>query len=157
MLKSIYKGGSSVVLSKPNDVDYFCYYDTVEERREAVIKNKDHTKDVHCKLWDNRLNIFLGCYAYRFMELIEGEEIKEFKTFNICDHKEEYIEKAKRYVETMKDNDKRWYHIVIACYMFESGKNKLLVKQKKVAQEVHDNGITPELKEWCKQIILQNK
>lgn len=101
MVKSVYKGGSSVVLPNPSDIDYFYYYKTNKERVKALENNSDHTVDNHYKMWGKRLNIFLGCYAYPFMEHISGEEIPEFKEFNVCEHKEEYIEKAKFFVENM--------------------------------------------------------
>ena len=153
MLKSIYKGGSSVILPKSNDNDIFYYYDNNEERKREFIKNKDHTIDKHYVLWENRLKIFLGCYAYPFMEYISGEEIEEFKSFNICEHKTEYVEIAKKYIGFMQDSSKNWYHILIACYMFENEKNEISEEQKQIAQQVHDKGITKELKSYCIKII----
>ena len=153
MLKSVYKGGSSVILPDSNDEDYFYYYENNEERRKALINNKDHSVDNHYELWENRLNVFLGCYAYPFMEYVSGEKISEFETFNICEHKTEYVEIAKKYIGFMQDNSKKWYHILIACYMFENGKNEISEEQKQIAQQVHDQGITEELKSYCIKII----
>lgn len=153
MLRSVYRGGSSVILLNSNDSDYFYYYDTNDERKNALINNKDHSVDNHYKLWEKRLNIFLGCYAYPFMEYVSGEEIAEFKTFNICEHKAEYIEIVNGLVGRMKDDDKRWYHIYIACLMFERNKNTITKEQKQKAQKIHDKGITQELKEWCLSIL----
>ena len=153
MARAIYKTGSQCILPNSNDKDYCYYFDTNEERLQALERNHDHEKDIHFVLWSNRLRIFLGCYIYPFMEYVEGEEIQEFATFNICEHKKEYKELALKYIDVMKDDSKKWYHILIACYMFERNKNSIVKAQKQTAQQVHDNGITKELKEYCINIL----
>lgn len=157
MLKAVYKTGSSCLLSNSNDVDYLYYYETNEERLEAIKKSKHDDINKHYKLWDKKLDVFLGCYIYPFMEHIEGEEVEEFKTFNICDHKKEYKEIALKYISFLKDDSKEWYHILTACYMFERNKNSLTKTQLKQIQSVHDNGITEELKEYCINILNEIK
>ena len=153
MLKAIYKTGSSCLLSGSNDVDYIYYYETQEERVNALKKKKHNDNDIHVRLWDKRLDVFLGCYIYPFMEHVEGEVIEEFKTFNICDHKVEYKEIALKYISFLKDDSKKWYHILVACRMFERNKNSLTKAQLKEIQKVHDEGITKELKEYCINIL----
>ena len=132
----------SVILPNARDEDIFYYYSTNEERRQALIENKDHSVDKHYKVWDKRLHIFYGCYIYPYMQHLRGEAINEFKTFNICEHKEEYKECVKNFMEITDKKRKGWYHIYIACMMFENGKNEISDEQKAKAQKVHDNGIT---------------
>ena len=153
MERAVYKSGSACILPNSNDVDYIYYYETSEERVDALIHNHDRSVDKNFVLWQNRLRVFLGCYIYPFMEHISGEEIPEFKDFNICDHKTEYKEIALRYISVLEDSSKTWYHILIACYMFDRGKNSLTKTQIKKVQEVHDSGITNELKEYCVSIL----
>lgn len=149
MLRAIYKGGSCVLLKNYNDIDYFYYYDNRVERVCAVRNNKDHKVNNHYRLWEKRLKIFLGCWSYPYEEKVDGEEIVEFKDFNICDHKQEYKACVLPLTNIFKDNDKRWYHILIACYMFENKKHHITKKQLEIVQKVHDEGITKDLKEYC--------
>lgn len=142
MLRAIYKGGSSVILPRYRDKDYFYYYDTNDERKEALINNKDHSVDNHYKLWDKRLSVFIGCYNYPFMQHVSGEVIEDFKTFNICDHKHEYKEAVSFKLKKLPKQHKHWYHLVIAYYMFQNNSNTITKNQLKVAQETHDYGIS---------------
>jgi len=155
MIKSVYKGGSSVILNAHKDIDYFYYCETNDERKELLVKNKDRTVDNHYVLWEKRLKIFLVCYSYPFMEHVKGEEIKEFKTFNICDHKKEYKEIAEKQMLCMGKDSKKWYHLYIACCMFERGKNEISDDERNVAQSIHDNGINDEQLEWIKQVLAE--
>lgn len=153
MLKSIYKGGSAIILLNPKDEDYFYYYENNEECTEALINNKNHKVDNHYIPYKNRLNIFYGCYAYPLMQYISGEEISEFKIFNICEHKKEYKEKIQYHLEHWTKNYKGWYHIYIACMMFKNGKNEITEEQKEIAQQIHDNGITDEQLQIIQEIL----
>lgn len=143
MLRSVYRTGSSLILDKSNDKDYIYYYDTVAERKKALIKNRNHDNDLKFRVFGSEPKIFLGCYIYPYMELVQGEEIPEFKTFNLLDHKREYVDLLKKYIPDMLDVDKRWYHILIAYYIFKKDNFQDHLDQ---IQSVHDNGITPELK-----------
>lgn len=151
MLKAIYKCGSQCILPDSNDKDYLKVYETKEERREELIKNTNHSVDYHFDNLDRIPRVFLGCYIYPLMELVEGEEIKELKEFSIFDEKvkEQYVPLLKKYMTFLPDNSKLWYHILIACYMYERNKMSLTKTQLKKVQAVHDNGITKELKEYC--------
>lgn len=142
MLKAKYKTGSSCILSNSNDVDYIYYYDTKEERLEALKKNRDHSVNNHYRVWGSEPKVFLGCYIYPFMEHIEGEEI-DFNGFSIFneDVKTQYISLLKRYAERLNKADKNWYHIFIAVKMYEKGGIKLSKKVLETAQNIHDNGI----------------
>ena len=153
MLKSIYKTGSSLILSNPNDEDLIYYYETNEERLEALVNNQNHFVNIHFRVFGSEPRIFLGCYIYPFMKHIEGDKIDDFITFNICEHKKEYKEIAMKFIEKAFDIDKRWYHILIACYMFENNENAITEEQREVAKLVHDEGITKELKEYCINIL----
>lgn len=144
MLKAKYKGGSSVLLPQPNDTDYFFYYDTPQECREALIKNHDHSVDNHYRVIGYDPRVSLWCYVFPFMELVEGEEIKELKEFSIFDEqvKTEYIALLKKEIERINKSSKRWYHIVIAYYMYQNGEMTLTSQQLKVAQDTHDKGVS---------------
>lgn len=147
MLRAIYKGGSSVILPNPNDIDYFYYYDSEEERKEALIKNHDHSVDNHYKLYDKRAKVFLGCYNYPNMEYISGEHINEFETFDIFEEsiKTQYLEVIKRKIAYMSKNNKQWYHLVILYYMYSENRKKLTKAQLKIAQKTHDEGVSDEM------------
>ena len=149
MLRAVYKGGSSILLNQHNDEDYFYYYETKEERRKALIYNKDHSKDNHYRLWGSEPKVFLGCWAYPFMELVEGEEIEGIKDFSIFDHRLEIKTLLLRHISYFQDSWKQWYHILILCYMFKNGKMELTQAQLTKVQQVHDNGITEYLKTFC--------
>ena len=60
MLRAIYKSGSACILPNSNDIDYIHYYDTNDERREALIKNKIRDKDIHFRLFSQAKECFLG-------------------------------------------------------------------------------------------------
>ena len=153
MIISSYKGGSSVILPKHKDIDIFNYYETKEEALEELRQCNDHSVDYHFLHYEKRLHIFIGCYAYPFMEHISGQEITEFKLFNICEHKEEYKKVADFFIKHAENIDKRWYHLVIACFMFQNGKNEITEEQKEIAQSVHDNGISDKLKKFIKKTL----
>lgn len=144
MIKAKYKGGSSVILSNPHDIDYFIYVETKEERREMLIHNHDHSVDNHYRVVGHDPHIFLGCYALPLMELVEGEEIEAIKNFSIFNEavKTEYIKLLKEKSKQFDKSDKRWYHILVAYYMYKNGEMKLTSQQKEVVQKTHDNGIT---------------
>lgn len=143
MLRAIYKCGSACILPTPKDEDYIYYYDTNEERLEALKKNHNHSVDNHYRIWGSEPKVFLGCYIYPFMEKIDGEDI-DFQSFDIFDEKikEQYFEVINRNIEHFKKEDKRWYHIVIAYYMYKNEQMKLTSQQKEVAQNTHDRGIS---------------
>ena len=145
MLRAIYKSGSACILPNNNDIDYIYYYDTNDERREALIKNKVRDKDIHFECLKNAKNVFLCCYLYPFMEHIEGEEI-DFSDFSIFneDIKAQYIPLLKRYAERLDRESKLWYHIFIAVKMYQKGGIKLSKNVLETAQKIHDNGIDNE-------------
>lgn len=142
MLRAVYKSGSACILPKSNDIDYLYYYDTNDERIEALIKNTIRDKDIHFKLLKNAKRVFLGCYIYPFMEHIEGEEI-DFSDFSIFneDIKAQYIPLLKHYTEILDRESKLWYHIFIAVKMYQKGGIKLTKTELKTAQKIHDEGV----------------
>lgn len=154
MLRAVYQVGSSVILSKYKDIDYLYIYDTIEEKREAFHKHKREKEiDNHYVALEKVPFIYIGCWGYHYAKLIEGEEIEAIKNFNIFDHKDRLKEMCLKYFNVIRDTDKRWYHILILCYMFERNKTTLTKAQIKNVQQVHDSGITKELKEYCVNII----
>lgn len=144
MLRAKYKCGSSVILPTSRDIDFVYYYDTEEERKNALIHNHDHSVDNHFCLYEKRTKVRLGCYAYPFMQHIEGEVIEEFATFSILEEpiKNEYIGLIKKHIGYLSKESKQWYHILIAYYMYKNGEMKLTSQQKEVVQNAHDRGIT---------------
>lgn len=142
MLRAIYKSGSACILPNSNDIDYIHYYDTNDERREALIKNKIRDKDIHFRLFSQAKRVFLGCYIYPFGEHIEGEEI-DYSDFSIFNEeiKSQYIPLLRNYANRLERTDKRWYHIFIAVKMYDKGNIKLTKAELKVAQKIHDDGI----------------
>lgn len=156
MLRAVYKTGSTLVLEHGNDVDYIYYCETNEEIEEELkLYRRTDECCKHFRLLSKATAVFLGCYIYPYMELVEGEEIPELKSFNVCDHKKEWKELCLKHLKYMRDNDKRWYHIYATCMMFERNKPTLTKEQWKKVQKVHDEGITKELKEYClKQLDL---
>lgn len=156
-VKSIYITGSSLFLKKYRDVDYVYYYDSLKEAREAFKKNHNHKIDIHFCAIPNATRIFLGCYIYPLMRLCEGEEILSLKNFSIFNSsiKEKYISLLKKYYESIKLADKRWYHILTVKFMYENNSIELTSEQLDKIQNAHDNGITKQLKaeigEWLCQ------
>lgn len=139
---AIYKTGSSCILEKSNDNDLVYFYATKEEAREALIKYRHTEKaDVHFAPISSVQKVFLGCYILPFMVKVSGEDID--LSFNFLQHKEEYIELLKQYLN-MRKQSKLWYHIYIAVRMLEKGKRTLNKSEKEKAQSIHDNGIDDE-------------
>ena len=126
MLRAIYKCGSACILPTPKDEDYIYYYDTNEERLEALKKNHNHSVDNHYRIWGSEPKVFLGCHIYPFMEKVEGDDI-DFQAFNIFDEntKKQYFDVIKKYIEFLPKENKKWYHIVIAYYMYKKGEINL--------------------------------
>ena len=145
MRVAIYKCGSSLILNNPNDDDLVYYYNSDYERKEALAKNRERDKDIKFRLVSEATKVFIGCWAYPLMELVEGDEIKKLKDFDLKDHKEEYIALVKKYVEWLPKTDKRWYHILIGVYMLKNGKMKLTKTQLEYVQKTHNEGISDKL------------
>lgn len=148
MLKAKYITGSSLLLEKYNDIDQVWFYETKEESREALIKG-ERQSDINIHFdYVRPLKVFLGCYIYHFMKLVEGEDL-HLADFSIFDHKEEYIELLKRYAGWLPKESKRWYHILTACYMFENESYDLTSAQLTAIQRTHDKGITDAKYNYC--------
>ena len=148
MLKAKYITGSSLILNKSNDQDFVYFYETKEEKREALIKHRRKENiDVHFD-YVRPLKVFLGCYIYHFMELVEGEEIEDIKNFNFLEHKDEYIALVRKYIEWLPRESKRWYHIYLGISMLDRGTMELTDEQRENAQSIHDNGINDELYDY---------
>lgn len=148
MKKAIYKTGSSLLLKNSNDNDFVFFYETKEEARQALIEFKrDYDGCVHFD-YVRPLKVFLGCYIYHFMELIEGEDL-HLADFSIFDHKEEYMTLLKKYAELLPQDSKNWYHILIACYMYKNGSYDLTEAQLSAVQRTHDKGITESKYKFC--------
>ena len=148
MLRSIYKTGSSVILPNPKDTDLIYYYDTSSERLEALQNYKHDNGDIHFRVVSGATSIFLGCYVYHYMQLIEGESIPNLESFSIFDEKikPKYVECLKKHYNLLPNKHKKWYHIVIAYFLYKHGEYELSEKELKIAQSVHDKGITEQLK-----------
>jgi len=144
MRKAIYKTGSSLLLENYHDIDEVWFFETREEKLEAV-KTLPHEKDrdVHCD-YIRPLKVFLACYLYHYMQLIEGEDL-HLDEFSIFDHKDEYIALLKRYVSWLPRDRKKWYHILTAVYLLKKGEYKLTKTQLNNIQNTHDNGISDKL------------
>lgn len=148
MIKAKYTTGSQCFLDNPNDRDEVWFYETKEEANEARrTRGLDRTINVHYD-YVRPLKVFLGCYVYHFMELVEGEDL-HLDQFSIFDHKEEYIALLKRYAGWLPKKDKHWYHILTACYMFENESYDLTAKQLEAIQRTHDKGITDAKYDYC--------
>ena len=140
---AIYTTGSSLILKKPNDKDVVYFYPTKEEKIEALRTYRhDSEYDVHFAV--AKTCVFLGCYIYHFMELIEGEDL-HLNEFSIFDHKEEYIALLKKAVNIYNRKSKKWYQILTAVYMFENNSYDLTEEQLKDIQQAHDKGVTKKL------------
>lgn len=151
MLRAIYFCGSALLLEKVNDIDKLYCYDTKEEAIEASLKYKHNSKfDIH--FCDTKPHIFLGCYAYHYLMLNEGEDL-HLNDFNIFKKKikNEYVELLKKYANRLKASDKKWYHILTACYLYANGEYKLTDEQLNTIQEVHDNGASQSIINYCKE------
>ena len=141
MLKAVYTTGSSLLLNNYHDKDIVRFYETKEEKREALIKYKhDSEYDVHFD-YIRPTKVCLWCYLYHFMKLIEGEDL-HLNDFSIFDHKEEYMELLKKYASWLPQESKWWYHILTAYYMFKNNSYELTEAQLKAIQSTHDKGIT---------------
>lgn len=145
MLKAVYKVGSALFFDTNKDVDYAYFYDTREEKLEALKKHRRKEGiDVHFHYKQEPV-IFLGCYSNPYMELIEGEEIEALKNFNLLDYKDEYIALVKTYVDRLPRESKQWYHIYFGISILDRGKTKITKEQIKIAKKIHDNGIDDDL------------
>ena len=156
MLKATYTTGSSLILKGFNDRDIVLFYETKEERTRALINYpRDSGYDVHFD-YVRPLKVFLGCYIYHFMELVEGEDL-HLADFSIFDHKEEYIELLKKYASWLPKENKKWYHILTACYMFKNNSYDLTEAQLKAVQSTHDKGITDAKYKLCLEQLGMNE
>lgn len=154
MYRATYKTGSSLILKGSNDIDVVRFYDTEEERKEALIHYKhDRQNDVHFDSLEKSPRVFLGCFIYHFMELIEGEDL-HLNEFSIFDHKKEYADLLKKqYVYWIPHKSKWWYHILTACYMFKNNSYDLTEAQLKAIQSTHDKGITNAKYNLCIEVL----
>lgn len=150
MLKAIYTTGSSLILENSNDKDTVRYYETKEECIEAVKKYRhDSDTDVHFDFVGNK-KVFLGCYIYHFMELIEGEDL-HLNDFDIFEEntKKDYVACLIRFTKWLPLEHKWWYHILTACYMYKNGNYNLTSGQLTAIQRTHDKGITESKYNFC--------
>lgn len=150
MLKAIYTTGSSLILENANDKDVVRYYETKEECIEAVKKHKrDKNLDEHFD-YVGHVRAFLGCYIYHYMELIEGEDL-HLSEFSIFDenNKKDYVACLKRFINWLPLENKWWYHILTACYLYKNGDYRLTKTQINAIQKVHDEGATKKVKDFC--------
>ena len=157
MLKAIYKTGSSLLLKNNRDVDYVHFYETKKEQNANIPKTpRDKEHNTHCD-YVRPLKPFIYCYLWHFMELIEGEDL-HLKDFNMFEeqNKKEYYQLLKVYVRGLKPNSKKWYHVLIICFLYQNGKYELTEEQLTKVQNAHDNGISEDDREWClKQITAK--
>ena len=156
MIKAIYTTGSSLFLPKPNDKDVVRFYETKEEKREALIKYRhDDERDVHFD-YVRPLTVFLGCYIYHFMELVEGEDL-HLADFDIFDAqiKKDYVALLNKYASWLKHDSKLWYHILTACYMYKNNSYDLTATQLKTIQSVHDKGVTDSKYKFCIETLKE--
>ncbi len=148
MLRAVYKCGSSIILPKNHrDLDILKVYDTREEVRLALKERQNAENDLHFVSLDLAPKVFFACYQYPFMELIEGEEIPAFKKFSIFEHEEEYFNLIHGLTKWVNVKSKWWYHFYIVMCMFQNKKMKLTKKQTETAQEIHDNGVSSEMRD----------
>ena len=149
MLRATYITGSWCFLKNVRDIDIIYYYDTREEALEALQHNKkDHRYNEHYRGIDQLPRIFLGAYIYPFMKLRSGEDL-HLEQYSIFDFKDEYIAKLKHVAGWLPKDDKKWYHILTACYIFENGSYELTEKQLEAIQRAHDKGITDAKYNYC--------
>ena len=149
MLRAVYITGSWCFLKNARDIDVVYVYDTKEEAKEALKNSKkDHRYCEHWEGLDEMPRIYLGCYIYPFRKLIRGEDL-HFEQYSIFDFKEEYLALLKKYAEWLPKENKWWYHILTACYMFENGSYELTEKQLEAIQRAHDKGITDAKYNYC--------
>ena len=143
MIRAIYKTGSSLILNNSNDNDLVYFFDTKEESKTAVDffkKENNNGADIHFD-YVREPSVFLGCYIYHFMELVKGKDL-HLADFSVFDHKEEYMALLKRYAEWLPQDNKKWYHILTAYYMYKNESYELTETQLKAIQKAHDEGIT---------------
>ena len=153
-MKAKYKTGSTLFF-EGNDIDYVIFCDSKEEREELISRYRRKKDEcLHFRLADKPTPIILGCYSNPYCELVEGEEMPELKEFNILEHKEEYKRLANRFINHLKDTDKEWYHIVASYFLFLQNKTKLSKEEIKIMKQVHNNGITPELKKELEEYFI---
>ena len=150
MLKAKYTTGSSLLINNPRDIDEVWFYEAKEECDKARTARGlgEENVNVHYSYVGREPMVYLGCYIYHFMKLVEGEDL-HLDNFSIFDHKEEYIELLKRYAGWLPKENKRWYHILTACYMFENNSYDLTSAQLTAIQRTHDKGITDAKYNYC--------
>lgn len=146
--RAIYSCGSSLILDNPNDTDICLVFDDVEKKKYGF-EHSPHDTGYCLHFATKEYKPFIGCYAVPLMKKLGGEDI-DFK-FDIFEEetKKEYIAILRNAVKKLKDDSKQWYHVLTAIYMYENGSYILTEEQKANVQEVHDNGITLELKNYC--------
>lgn len=157
MLKAKYTTGSSCFLTNHNDCDEVWFFETKDEAREARRTRGAGVKDIDIHYdYVRPLKVFLGCYIYHYAKLVEGEDL-HLDEFSIFDNKEQYTELLKRYAGWLPKSDKRWYHILTACYMFANENYDLTSSQLEAIQRTHDKGITDAKYNYClKQLGIVN-
>ena len=116
MLKAKYTTGSSILLENYNDIDEVWFYNTKKECDKARATRGLGKKDINVHFdYVRPLKVFLGCYIYHYMKLIEGEDLR-LDEFSIFDHEEEYKELLRRYASWLPQESKRWYHFANNLY-----------------------------------------
>lgn len=151
---SVYKTGSSLILERSNDVDIIYYYATQEEANEALRKYlHDRKCDVHFRAISSVDKTFIGAYIRPYMELLEGEEIPAIKKYNLLEHKDEYVEKVKRLINSLPHTSKLWYHIYLGLSILRRNKLYITKEQLAKAQDIHDKGIDEDTFKYCVETL----
>jgi len=150
MLKARYLTGSSLLLTNTRDIDEVWFYESKEECDEARrTRQLNEEINVHYD-YVGHARVFLGCYSYHYMKLIEGDNLHldEFDIFEE-ETKKQYIELLKKYTTWLPRDNKKWYHILTAVYIYKYGKYDLTDAQLTAIQRTHDKGITDSKYNFC--------
>lgn len=163
--KAVYQYGSVILdyIVHKNDDDKCYFYETTELYDEKMKYLRLHRKelreqkiDVHLKDLSTFNPFQIWAYQHRYARLLSGEHL-DFENINILEHKQEYLDYVKEFVNKRIDNPKLknlkiWYHIYTGLSIIENDSYELTDQQIKDINRLHDCYYLDdrsELVDWC--------
>lgn len=151
---SIYKTGSDILpwIKNPQDKDYRVYINGANNKiRDELQKNPPKNSHYIVRDGNKRQHPRTHSYQKYFEKPLYGEDL-DCNKYNIFENEKEYKQYLINYcsIRTYTPENKVWYHILTAIYLFDNGDYFITDEQAQNIQLCHDRKMTPEIYNYIK-------